>query len=37
MLAFKNMSDDPEQGYFSEGVAEEVMHRLAQCYHQLNV
>jgi TolB-like protein len=29
VLAFKNMSDDPEQGYFSEGVAEEVMHRLA--------
>jgi TolB-like protein len=30
VLAFKNMSDDPEQGYFSEGVAEEVMHRVAQ-------
>ena len=30
VLAFKNMSGDPEQGYFSDGVAEQVMTRLAQ-------
>jgi TolB-like protein/class 3 adenylate cyclase/Tfp pilus assembly protein PilF len=30
VLAFKNMSHDPEQDYFGEGIAEEIINSLAQ-------
>ena len=30
VLAFENMSDDPEQEYFSDGISEEILNLLAQ-------
>jgi len=30
VLPFTNMSNDPEQEYFSDGISEELLHRLAQ-------
>jgi len=30
VLAFENMSDDPEQEYFSDGISEELLNLLAQ-------
>ena len=30
VLAFENMSDDPEQDYFSDGISEELLNRLAK-------
>jgi TolB-like protein/Tfp pilus assembly protein PilF len=30
VLAFENMSDDPEQEYFSDGISEEVLNTLAK-------
>lgn len=30
VLAFENMSDDPEQEYFSDGISEELLNTLAQ-------
>jgi len=30
VLAFENMSDDPEQEYFSDGISEELLNRLAK-------
>ena len=30
VLAFENMSDDPEQEYFSDGISEELLNRLAR-------
>lgn len=30
VLAFENMSDDPEQEYFSDGISEELLNMLAQ-------
>lgn len=30
VLPFRNMSDDPEQEYFSDGIAEEILHLLVK-------
>lgn len=36
VLPFTNMSSDPENGYFCDGVSEEILNRLAK-YTELNV
>ena len=34
VLPFVNMSSDPEQDYFSDGLSEELLNRLAKCVRQ---
>jgi TolB-like protein len=36
VLPFENLSDDPEQGYFSDGIAEDIITELSR-YDSLHV